>query len=95
MEEDEWALLRDALNTGLRNGDEMGSREGFGIHVQFENARHHDHGLRPMPVFEHCELQGFSAVDKEAATKAVLILDDPTSVAVFANPEQRGFRTAR
>jgi hypothetical protein len=61
----------------------------LGAHVEFENARDHDHGLRPVAVLEHGELQGFGAVDEQSAAKSALIPNDPVAAAVLADQEQR------
>jgi hypothetical protein len=77
-------------------GEPIGGRDTrFGAHVQFENVRHHDHGLRAITIFEHCELKCLGTVDKKASAKTASILDDPVAAAVLADPEKRGFRTVR
>jgi hypothetical protein len=63
------------------------AHSGFDAHVQFQDAGHHDYGLRTVPILEHRELQGFGAVDKEATMKPALILDNPVAVAVLADQE--------
>src|SRR5712692_11125917 len=68
---------------------------GLAAHVELENSRDHDNGLRTVPVLEHCKFHCFSAVDEQAATKTSLILDHPVAAAVFANQEERGLRTTR
>lgn len=67
----------------------------LGGHVQFENAGHHDHGVRGMAILEHGVFQCFGAVDEEAAAAAALILDDPVAVTVTTDQEQGGFRRIR
>jgi len=66
---------------------------GLRTHVELENAGDHDHGLRPVPVFEHREFHRFGAVHKQATAKAALILHDPIAAAIPADPEQ--LRTTR
>jgi hypothetical protein len=61
----------------------------LGTHVQFEDSRDHDHGLRPVTVLEHRKLQCVSTVDEETTPKAALVLDDPTAVTVFADKKER------
>src|SRR5712692_2452496 len=68
---------------------------GLAAHVELENSRDHDNGLRTVPVLEHCKFHCFSAVDEQAAKKTSLILDDPVAAAVFANQEERGRPTTR
>jgi hypothetical protein len=58
---------------------------GLGDQVQFKKSRHRDYGLRVLPVFERGKLDGFSTIDKEAATKTVLIADDPVTAAILAD----------
>jgi hypothetical protein len=70
-------------------------RGSLGAQVQFEKSRHHDYGLRAPAVFEHGELDGFSASDKEAATKTVLIADNPVAAAVLAHQEWGSSSTAQ
>jgi hypothetical protein len=63
------------------------AHSGSDAHVQLQDAGYHDHGLRTVPVLEHREFQGFSAVDKKATMKPALILDDLIAVAVLADQE--------
>jgi hypothetical protein len=72
----------------------MGGAGGarLAAHVELENAGHHDHGLRPIPVLEHREFYRFGAVHEHSAAQAGLVLDDPVAAAVLADSEQ-GFRT--
>jgi hypothetical protein len=63
----------------------------FGVHVQFETVRHHDYGLRAVPILGHCEFKRLSSVDEETAPQAAGVLDNPVAAAVFADQE----RTAR
>ena len=56
--------------------------------VEFQNTRDHDDGLRPVAILEHCEFEGFSFVDEEAAAEPLLILHDPMAVAVLPDAEQ-------
>src|SRR5262249_26393240 len=67
---------------------------GLAAHVELENAGHHDHGLRSIPVLEHREFHGFGAAHEQAAAKTGLILDNPLPAPVLADPEQR-VRTMR
>jgi hypothetical protein len=85
-------MLSDPLK-GLRI---VASHRGsLGAQVQFEKTWHHDYGLWPLALFEHCKLDGFSAIDKEAATKAVLVAYDPVAAAVLAHQEWRSSSTAQ
>src|SRR5262245_62173559 len=82
---------------GTRDGDLGGEGGGAGgaplaAHVELENAGHHDHGLRPIPVLEHREFHRFGAVHEHSTAQAGLVLDDPVTAAVLAHSEQ-GFRT--
>ena len=45
-------------------------------HVEFENSRYHDYGLRAVAVLEHGKFHGFGAVDEQATAKAFLIPND-------------------
>jgi hypothetical protein len=58
------------------------------VDVELENPRNHDDGLRPVPILEHCELEGFSPVDEKPAAEPLLILHDPVAVAVLPDAEQ-------
>jgi hypothetical protein len=64
-------------------------------HIELENARDHDHRLRPVPALEQRKFYGFGAVDKEASAKTLLILNDPVAAAVLADEEERQFRVTR
>jgi hypothetical protein len=57
------------------------------IGIQLENAQDHDDRLRTVPVLEHCELEGFGAIDEQTAAKPLLILHDPMAEAVLADAE--------
>jgi hypothetical protein len=58
------------------------------IDIQLENPWNHDHGLRTVPILEHCELKGFCSIDEKPAAEPLLILHDPMAVAVLAYAEQ-------
>jgi hypothetical protein len=58
------------------------------VYIQLEDTRDHDDGLRPVPILEHCELEGFSPIDEEAAAEPLLILHDPMAVVVLPDAEQ-------
>src|SRR5262249_56566925 len=81
------------LSLGAGCGRASGAR--LAAHVELENIRHHDHGLRPVSVFEHGEFQGFGAVDEQATAKAFLILNDPVAATVLADQEERGAGATR
>src|SRR5262245_49143731 len=87
--------LRGARDRGLDAGWGLADGARLAAHVELENIGHHDHGLRPVSVFEHGEFQGFGAVDEQATAKASLILNDPLAAAVLADQEERGVGTTR
>jgi hypothetical protein len=89
------SVARRSAKVGSARWTSSATPQGLGAHVQFQNAGHHDHGLRTVPILEHRKLQGFSAVDKEATMKPALILHDPIAVAILANQEERRFRSAQ
>jgi hypothetical protein len=57
-------------------------------HIEFQHARHHDHRLRLIPVFEQCEPERFGAVDEQPAAQMILVLHNPMALTVLANKEQ-------
>src|SRR5262249_20251626 len=82
----------------LRARDAIGetlSGMRLGREVEFEHTGHHDHGLRPVTVLEHCEFQRFGAIDEEAAAEASLVASDPMALAVAADEEKRGLSGSR
>jgi hypothetical protein len=90
-------LLRLALDRGeLRNPLEANRGIGRGIldrrrrivDIELQDPRHHDDGLRAVPILEHCKLEGFSPVDEKPAAQPLLILHDPMAVAVPPDTEQ-------
>jgi hypothetical protein len=58
------------------------------LHVELKNSRNHDDRLGPMPVFEQCKPERFGAVDEQATTTVLLILDNPIAAAVLADEEE-------
>jgi hypothetical protein len=64
-------------------------------HIELENSGKHDDGLWPMSIFEEGEAERFRAVDEEAATAVLLILNNPIAVAVLANEEEGRSRRRR
>src|SRR4051812_42140679 len=64
-------------------------------HVELENPRNHDDGLRALAVFEHRKFQGLRPIHEQAAAEAVLILNHPVAAAVPADQEHRRFRATR
>jgi hypothetical protein len=67
---------------------------GTGAHVQLQNARHHDDGLRTIAAFVHCKFEGFGATDEKAPAKTFWTLYDPVTVAILTNEEKRASRIA-
>jgi len=57
-------------------------------HVELQNAGYHDHGLGPVSILEHCELERLRSIDEESTAQVLLILHDPLSAAIPANAEQ-------
>jgi hypothetical protein len=43
-------------------------------HIEFENTRNHDNGLRPISVLEHCKPERLGTIDEESAAEATLVL---------------------
>jgi hypothetical protein len=48
-----------------------------------------------MSVLEHREPERFRAIDEEAATKVLLVLNDPVAAAVLADKEELRSRRGR
>jgi hypothetical protein len=67
----------------------------FCAHVQFKTFRDHDYGLRAVSTLPHREFEGLSSVNKQAAAQTAGVLDDPVSVAIFADQEGRERWAAR
>jgi hypothetical protein len=67
----------------------------FRAHVQFKTFGYHDYGLRAVSALPHCEFEGLSSVDKQAAPQTAGVLDDPVSVTIFADQEGRERWAAR
>ena len=67
----------------------------FCAHVQFKTFRYHDYGLRAVSTLPHREFEGLSSVNEQAAAQTAGVLDDPVSVAIFANQEGRERWAAR
>jgi hypothetical protein len=82
-----------ALSGGLSAEGELTRR--FCAHVQFKTFGYHDYGLRAVSALPHCEFEGLSSVDKQAAAQTAGVLDDPVSVTVFADQEGRERWAAR
>jgi hypothetical protein len=80
--------LRNPLKANRGVGGDMLGRGRRVVYIQLEDTRDHDDGLRPVPILEHCEPEGFSPVDEEAAAEPLLILHDPMAVAVLPDAEQ-------
>src|SRR5262245_8787886 len=57
------------------------------IYVELEDAGNHHHRLGPIAVLEHCKAECLDAVDEQPAANALLVLDNPVSVAIPANLE--------
>src|SRR5436305_3261043 len=85
-----YGTLCDAPKRSLR--ERPGAFGRFGVHVQFENARHRDDGLRPIAILGQREFERIGLTDEQATATAILVLNDPVSVAVFANQEKRRIR---
>jgi hypothetical protein len=79
--------LCESPQGNLRIGRNMLARLKAADHVQLENPRNHDDRLRSVPILEHREFQGFSAIDEKTAAEALLILHDPMAVAVLSYAE--------
>jgi hypothetical protein len=82
-----------ALSGGLSAKGQLTRR--FCAHVQFKAFGYHDYGLRAVSALPHCEFEGLSSVDKQAAAQTAGVLDDPVSVTVFADQEGRERWAAR
>jgi hypothetical protein len=50
-------------------------------HIELENSGNNDDGLWPMSIFEEGEAERFCAIDEQAATAVLLILNNPIAVA--------------
>jgi hypothetical protein len=62
-------------------------RTSLATHIEFKNTRHHNDRLRPISILEHCELEGFCAIDEKSAAVALVVLDHPIAPAVFTDQE--------
>jgi hypothetical protein len=80
--------LRNPLEANRGVGVDVLGRGRRVVYIQLEDTRDHDDGLRPVPILEHCELEGFSPIDEEAAAEPLLILHDPMAVVVLPDAEQ-------
>jgi hypothetical protein len=58
-------------------------------HIELKNTWNHNDRLRPISILEHCELEGFCAIDKKSAAVALIVLDYPIAPAVFSDQEER------
>jgi hypothetical protein len=61
-------------------------------HIEFEDARYHDDGLGSMSILEEGEPESFCAIDEQAATTVLVVLNNPVAVAVLADKEEERFR---
>jgi hypothetical protein len=61
-------------------------------HIEFENARYHDNGLGPMSILKEGEPERFGAIDEQATTTMLVVLNNPVAVAVLADEEEERFR---
>jgi hypothetical protein len=59
-------------------------------HVELENARYQNDGPGLTTRLEHRELNGFGAIKENAATKMLLISNDPVAATVLTEQESRG-----
>jgi hypothetical protein len=64
-------------------------------HIELENSWYHDDGLGPVSVFEEGEPERFCAIDEQAATTVLLVLNNPIAVAVLSNKEEGRSRRGR
>jgi hypothetical protein len=72
---------------------QMMRRGDIAIHIELENAGHHDDRLRLISILKHCELEGFRTIDEQPATEASLVLDYPVPSAVLTDEELQRPRT--
>jgi hypothetical protein len=76
----------------LRAGIDPGFGPGRGarglIEIEFQDPRHHQHGLWPATILKQGKPQRFSAINKQAPTQSGLITNNPVSSAVPAYHEQ-------
>ena len=70
-------------------------RLAVAAHVELEDAGNHDDGLRAIPILEQCKSKSGGAIDEQPATEAALILNNPVTLAVLADPEERRVRMRR
>jgi hypothetical protein len=68
-------------------------RRDIAIHIEFENAGHHDDRLRLISILEHRETKCLSAINEQPAAEASLVLDHPVSPAVLTDEELQRPRT--
>jgi hypothetical protein len=68
---------------------------GCAAHIEFENVRHHDDGLRSIAVLEHRKFQSFSAINKKASAQTLSVPNNLVAAAVLADKELAEFRIAR
>jgi hypothetical protein len=58
------------------------------MHIEFENARNQDDGLRPIAILKHRKPERRDAIDEKSAAQTALVLNDPVSTAVLAHQEE-------
>jgi hypothetical protein len=62
--------------------------------VEFEPIGQHDHGLGAALTLIHCESDRLFAVHKQAAAKAVGVLDDPAAGPILPDEQTGRVRSA-
>jgi hypothetical protein len=65
----------------------MMCRSSVAIEIQFENTGYHDDRLWLVSILEHREAKCLSAVDKQPAAEASLVLHHPVPAAVLSDEE--------
>jgi hypothetical protein len=81
-----------AIPSGLGRPLRLGASGS--VHVQFEDARNHEHALRPVSVLEHGKPERFGAIDENSAAEAALVLHYPVPLPVLAEQKERRSRTS-
>jgi hypothetical protein len=62
-------------------------QDRLAVHIEFQDAGHHDDGLRPIAVLEHGVLQCFDTIDEQPAAGALFVLDYPVASRIPTDAE--------
>jgi hypothetical protein len=60
-------------------------------HIELENTRNHDHGLRSIALLKHCKPQRLGTINDESAAEAAPILNHPAPRLFWPIRKSEGF----